>query len=122
VICSVNGDRLLHVALGMGHNNDKAMLQLSGIKDALLQTGQRFLGDRGYYASVCVVPDEAMGVAWNNRQMGLRSVVERVIGSAMCYGVARGVFHGSPELQAIALMSVYHCVEHALSRSPLMLP
>jgi hypothetical protein len=43
VICSINGDRLFHnIALGLGRNNDRAMLILSGLKEALPTSGQRF--------------------------------------------------------------------------------
>ncbi len=112
----------MHVALDMGHNNDKAMLVLTSMKEELLRTGQRLLGDRGYYAAVCVIPDDTKGTKWNYQQMGLCSVVERVIGNVMKYGVACSVFQESPEQHALALMAVYHIVEHALSRSPLVFP
>jgi hypothetical protein len=67
------------------------MLILSGLKEALLTSGQQFLGDSGYYLAMCVVPDSLKLARWNNKQKGLRSVVERVIGSVMLYGVASGV-------------------------------
>jgi len=91
------------------------MLILSGLKEALLTSGQRFLGDSGYYSAMCVVPDSLKPAPWNNKQKCLRSVVERVMGCVMSYGVASGVFHASPELHSLALMCVYHCVEHALA-------
>ncbi len=121
MICSLQGDRLFHITLGLGHNNDRAMLQLSGMKEALLCSGQKFLGDSGYYSAVCILPDSNKDPTWNSKQKALRSVVERVIGSVMSYGVARGTFRASPELHALALMTVYHCVEYSLSRSPLVL-
>lgn len=96
------------------------MLILSGVKNLLLARGERLLGDSGYSASVCIVPDATQNKEWNNKQKGLRSIVERLIGLVMTYAAAHQVFRSSPEQQTMALMSIYHLVQHYVDQHPLV--
>jgi hypothetical protein len=104
----------------MGHNCDKSMLALSGMKGSLEHEGQKLLGNHGYASGMCVIPDAERPTAWTVQQSSLRSVVERVIGQVMMtFAVASGVFRGTPEKQVLALMCMYHIVQHRLGLSPL---
>jgi hypothetical protein len=103
----------------MGHNCDKSMLALLGMKGSLECEGQKLLGDRGYASGMCVIPDAVQPTVWTVQQSSLRLVVERVIGQVMTFAVASGVFRGTPEQQVLALMCVYHIVQHRLGLSPL---
>lgn len=107
------------VHLGLGHNNDKGMLKLTGLKDFLLRHNVKFLADRGYSHPNLVTPDERRSKEWNNTQKGLRSVVETVQGLAQNWGVARERFVMSPELQEVALMIVYYFLQMRLQEYPL---
>ncbi len=119
IVCSTQGDCIYQVTLGQGHNNDKGMLILSGLKGRLLEWAVKLLGDRGYAAHTCVIPDDNKPIEWNNRQKGLRSVVETVGGLAQTFGAARTTFRGTPELQQVALMTVYHIAQHYIQTFPL---
>jgi hypothetical protein len=89
------------------------------MKGSLEREGQKLLGDCGYASGVCIIPDTKRPTAWTVQQSSLRLVVERVIGQVMTFAVASGVFRGTPEKQVLALMCVYHIVQHRLGLSPL---
>lgn len=56
---------------------------------------------------------------WNNKQKGLRAVVEAVIGYVKQWDVAHHTFVGAPEVQQLALMTVYNLANHMLTQYPL---
>lgn len=109
------------IFLAPGHNNDKAMLILSGWKEYLIQSGEKLLGDRGYASATCVIPDEQFSISWNHKQKALRSVVETVIGLVHNWAAAHQVFRQAPELQELALMICYYLTQHYLLEFPLRL-
>jgi len=121
VVVSLEG-RILHVALGLGHNNDKGMFNLTGMKEFLLQNGIRLLADRGYSHITLVIPDDLNGKEWNNAQKGLRSIAEVVIGLAKNWAVAGGKFRQGPEFHELCLMVVYNLLQQNLSTYPLRQP
>jgi hypothetical protein len=120
VICSIYGDEVYHVAVGLGHNNDAAMMILTGFKDGLIHKGQKLIADRGYGSAYAVLSDVTKSCEWNHRHAALRSIVERVNARTATFAVASSKFRGTPEFQAIALMCVYHIVQHELLDSPLL--
>jgi len=103
----------------MGHNNDKGMYRLTGMRDFLIEAGYKLLADRGYSHSSLVTPDNQRSSQWNNQQKALRSVVETVIGLVRTWSVTDYTFRQSPELQELALLICYKLLAHSLAEYPL---
>lgn len=101
VTCDLKGV-ILHVRMGMGHNNDKAMLNMSGMKEYMREHGIKWLADGGYSFQYLVTPDNTMPLSWNNTQKALRSVVETAIGFVKLYRFAAERVAVCPELQELA--------------------
>lgn len=110
---------ILHVKLGMGHNNDKAMLNMSGFKEYLCAHGVRWLADGGYSFEYLVTPNKHKSASWNNMQKALRSVVETTIGMVKLYRLAAERVTISPELQSMCLMICYQLTNLILKQFPL---
>jgi hypothetical protein len=118
VTTGLNG-KIFNVALGKGHNNDQGMLELTGMKDFLYQNQVKLLADGGYRYMNLVTPDETRGVAWNNTQMGLRPVVETVIGYVKGWDAAAATFRHAPEIQQLALACIYEIAAARFKITPL---
>jgi len=122
VVTSLDGT-IIHVALGLGHNNDRGMFVLTGMKEYITERGIKLLADRGYSYTLLVTPDDDnKDVKWNNIQKTLRSIVEIVIGLAKNYATAASKFRMGPELQELVLMIVYYLVQLNLLSAPLRTP
>ena len=72
ILCGLGGE-LFDVQIGLGHNNDRGMLKLTGLKQKFIEEGSKILGDRGYSWPI-ITPDETKSISWNNQQKALRSV------------------------------------------------
>lgn len=69
----------LRVDVGLGHNNDAGMLNLSGLSRWLVNNNEYLLGDKGYTHPNIVAPrenDSTENILYNNRHYGIRSAVE----------------------------------------------
>lgn len=103
----------------LGHNNDQGAFLISGMKEMVEREKIFLLTDGGYSHHRLISPDKCKCSNWKNTQQSLRSVVETVIGLVKTYGVAGGVFRGSPELHELALMTVYQITNMMLKVYPL---
>ncbi len=113
---------IFDVAIGLGHNNDKGMLVLSGLKQFLIQKKIKLHADGGYSLKrFLITPDEAKSRHWNRRQMEERSVVEIVFSLVHNWKAASVKYRGPPEAQAIALMTIYNLEALKLKEFPLRL-
>jgi hypothetical protein len=118
----MDGSKIYKATLGCGHNNDSGMAILTGLKEGLLQQQVKVLGDGGYGAMYTITPTDKDDVDWRAEHAAHRSVVERVNSrtasfAASCINTSK--FRGSPELQAVALLCIYHLVQHGLATAPL---
>ena len=111
---------IVDVILGLSHNNDQEMLKLTKTDQFLEHADVWWLVDRDYTHIHLVVPDDRKyDKEWNNTQKGLRSVVETVIGCVKAYSPAGSKFRQSPELQQLALLTIYNIVNMRLKEYPL---
>ena len=120
VICSLEGI-IYHVALGLGHNNDKGMLILTGMKDFLVDNDLYWLADSGYSNTHLVTSSDKMPITWNHQQKGMRSIADTVIGFVKRFSLAAMTFRQSPELQQVSLMVIYQLANKRLLEYPLRL-
>ena len=97
VVCSYSGE-IISIILGLGHNNDQGMFNITGMKQILLNENRKLLANRGYSHHLLVTPNDRNSTEWNNMQKGMRSVVEVAIGMTENFRVAGERFHQSPEL------------------------
>ena len=118
ITAQVSG-RVIKMVLGMGHNNDQGMFNLTGMGCLLEKLNVRVLGDGGYHHYLMVVPDDTRSTTWNNRQKALRSCVEVVIGAAKCWEFAAGKVRVSLELHSMGLMIIYNLVAKMMREYPL---
>lgn len=107
--------------LGLGHNNDQGMLNLTGLNNWLQTSRYRFLVDGGYTHAALVGPSTLETDEWNQQQKSLRSVVETVFALVKCFRFAAVDCRLAPELQEIALMICYHLTSRRLNEFPLRL-
>jgi hypothetical protein len=118
VLCSVEGDRIYSVHLGLGHNNDRGMFKRT-MQNIVEANDLRFLADLGYGHAYLVRPEKNLPEPWRKEQSALRSVVEVVCGLAQQYAVCSNKFRGNPEFQQIACMCVWELVNWNLQLFPL---
>lgn len=118
IICDLRG-RLIHVSLGMGHNNDQGFFGLTKIGELLERHNIKLLGDGGYHHYLLVTPDITKSQEWNNKQKSLRSCVETVAFIAKCWEFAASKVRVNPELQQVGLMSIYFFVAKMMREYPL---
>jgi hypothetical protein len=121
-LCSLDGNQIYEVSLGLGHNNDGGMAILTGLKDGLLKQQAKVLSDGGYGSTYAVTPTDTSNQEWRAQHAALRSVVERVNSRTAAFAAScinTGKFRGPPALQASALMCIYHLVQHSLDLAPL---
>lgn len=118
VVCGLTGE-LYNVTLGLGHNNDKGMLNLTHMKEFLSDHDLRWLADKGYSYLLLVTPDERKGKEWNDEQKSLRSVIETSIGTVKLWRVAGTTFRGTPELQELAVLCCYQLANINLKMYPI---
>ncbi len=110
IICDLEG-RIISVHLGMGHNNDQGMFNLTGVREWLERNGLHLLSDCGYHHHRLIRPDaHEDNTEWSNRQKGLRSVVEAVAGLAKGWRFAAETSRLPIEWQEMALLTIYHFV------------
>ncbi len=82
--------QMLSVHLGMGHNNDQGLLNLTGFAQWLYTTGYRVLTDRGYSHGNAVVhvPEagtrDAETLAWNRGNRQQKSLKSCEVSSRLC--------------------------------------
>jgi hypothetical protein len=118
----MDGSQIYDVALGLGHNNDSGMAILTGLKEGLIQHQVKVIADGGYGAMYAVTPTDQPDRNWRAKHAALRSVIERVNSRTASFAAScinTGKFRGPPELQATALMCVYHLVQHSFKNAPL---
>lgn len=121
---------IIRVDIGLGHNNDRGMFKLTGMKDKLEEMVLKFLADKGYTAySTLILPANRNNASivdssireWDKEQKSLRSVVEVVIGLVGNFKVTSEKFKQSPELQAICIMIAYQLTNWTLKQYPIRL-
>jgi hypothetical protein len=118
VIVDLSG-RILRVDLGMGHNNDQGMFNMTEIANILEEHNIKILADGGYSHYLLVKPDDDKPAAWNNKQKSLRSCVETVIGMSKHWEFANSKVRVNPELHGIGLMLIYNLVAMRMKEYPL---
>jgi len=120
VLCSVYGDAIYAVDLGVGRNNDRAMYVLTGVKDVIKKHGAKLLADGGYSdKETLVTPVASKGQDWNSQQKSLRSIVETIIGLVHTWRITTHKFTSTPELQEVVLLCVYELANRHLQKWPL---
>jgi len=116
----------LRLDIGLGHNNDSGMINLTGLSQWLLDNNEMLFADRGYIHPNLITPvenDSSDNILWNNRHYGLRSAVETVFKRVKDYYIAGPVpFRQSVAFQKIVLMVVYQIVAKKLKERPLRTP
>lgn len=118
VVCSITGE-IWNVVLGKGHNNDKALFNISGMKQKLENLNQKLAADRGYSHRLLITPNDFKDRDWNNKQKGIRSVVETSIGLVKLFATASERFRQNPEIQELAIMISYQLTNRILKDYPL---
>ena len=119
MVSSLTGE-IWDVRLGLGHNNDQGMLGITKMKEFLIDNDIKLLADRGYKFLQLVTPnDDTHSVEWNNRQKGLRSVVETTCGMVKLYEIAALTCRQSPDWHELALMVCYQLTNINLKLFPL---
>jgi len=98
------------------------MVILTGLEEGLIQHQVNVIADGSYGAMYAVMPTDQSNRNWRAKHAALRSVIERVNSrtasfTALC--INTGKFRGPPELQAAALMCIYHLVQHSFENAPL---
>jgi len=78
VVISLSGN-ILNVQLLMGHNNDQGSFNKTAMGEMLERLALFWLADSGYHHRL-IRPTDEKGAIWNNKQKGLRSIVEVTIG------------------------------------------
>jgi len=107
------------VCIGLGHNNDKGMLILSGMKSILQSQKFKLLADGGYSLRLFLItPQEILSPEWN-RQKAARSVVEVIFSHIHAWKAADINFKQCPETQAMVLMTIYQLEALKLLQFPL---
>ena len=94
------------------------MLKITGLKEKLISSAIKVLGDSGYSYPL-ITPDDTESIAWNNTQKALRSVVEVVAGLAKNFKIAAAKVTECPEMHAVAIMIVYQLVSRSTREYPL---
>lgn len=118
----MDGSEIYDVTLGLGHNNDSGMAILTGLKEGLLRQKVKVIADGGYGAMYAITPTDKPDQPWRAEHAALRSVVERINSRTASFAAScinTGKFRGPPELQASAVMCIYHLVQHSLGTAPL---
>jgi len=116
--CALSGS-MWDVALGPGHNNDQAMLHITGIERTIIdQLATRLLADKGYTSDAVVRPDDVAGLL-RVQHAGYRSVVEQAFALVHLYAAATFKFRASPELQEMVLIIIYALVASKIELVPL---
>ncbi len=110
---------ILHVNLGLGHNNDKGMFLLTKMKEFMRAMGVHWLADSGYSFEFLVTPDPNKSKIWNDQQKALRSVVEVSIGMVKLFAFAAQRVQVTPEVQELGLLTCYQLTNIQLKRFPL---
>jgi hypothetical protein len=111
IIVPLDGSKIFSIHLGPGHNNDKGMYIMSGMKQFLVDNRLMLLADGGYgHKETLITPDENKNKRWRLNQQSMRSVVETVIGLVHTWEAATSKFQSTPELQQVALMCIYELV------------
>ena len=118
VLCSITGDRIFSVHLGLGHNNDQSMFNRT-LRTFNEENRITLLSDFGYSHSSLIRPEKDAEEKWRKEQQALRSVVETVCGMPLLWGVSGGRFTESPELQEVCLMITWEIVNLYLQKYPL---
>lgn len=122
LICGVTGP-LWDVQLGLGHNNDQTMFNVTGVREELFRREQRLLADSGYTGFSLVTPGDitmaGLGPQFRKQHAGFRSVVEQNFAYVHMFMAAGGVFRQSPELQQLALLVIYSLVFIKFRDTPL---
>ena len=118
VICSIEGDRIYAVFLGLGHNNDQGMWKKT-MKDYCESNDITFLADMGYRSCKLVRPDKYTDEGWSKEQCSLRSVVEVVCGLAQQWAICGEKCKEAPEFQEVCLMVCWEIVNFYLKQFPL---
>jgi DDE superfamily endonuclease len=112
---------ILSVKLGMGHNNDKGMLNLTEMKAFKEEYGVKWLADSGYFFERLITPDTDKSTAWNNTQKRLHSVVETTIGMVKLFRLAAECVTICVELHELCLLICYQLTNIILKKYPLRL-
>jgi hypothetical protein len=118
----MDGSKIYDITLGLGHNNDSGMAIITGLKEGLLAAEVKVIGDGGYGSTYAVTPTNKDDHHWHAEHAAWRSVVERVNSRTASFAAScinTGKFRGPPELQVMALMCIYHLVQHGLDAAPL---
>jgi len=118
IIVSLYGE-IWDVNLGLGHNNDKAMLILTNTKQYLLDNNIKLLADKGYSFVNLITPTNIKSQSWNNYQKGLRSIVERAIGVATFWSINSTRVRLNPELHQMAIMITYQITAMSIKQFPI---
>lgn len=118
VLCSLKGNRIYSVHLGLGHNNDQGMFKRT-LQEFIEKKDLRLLSDLGFTHSYLIRPEKTSDEIWRKEQSALRSVVEVVCGLSHLYAVCSTKFRGTPEFQQVCLMCVWELVNWNLRLFPL---
>jgi len=110
--------KIFQVDLFSGHNNDKGVLLLSGLKDKLIKNKLNILGDRGYNYPI-ITPKDSKGREYNLEQQKKRSIVEIVFSFVKFFQSTSGVFKQSVEIQELCILIVYQLVAQKILENPI---
>jgi len=116
----------MRVDIGLGHNNDAGMLNLTGLSQWISDNNEFLFADRGYHHPNLITPtsnDSTDNILWNNRHYGIRSAVETVFKRVKDFQIAGSTpFRQSVAFQRIVLMVIYQLVAKKLKETPLRTP
>jgi len=116
----------LSVVIGRGHNNDKGIFKIGGLRDLIETDNVVGLADRGYEHSHLIRPDDTtlakrMGLpedTFSSLQAKYRSPVEIMNTIAKFFSFAAKKVSQSPEFQAYGLMVVYYLSSLMMESNP----
>eukprot|EP01102_Stenamoeba_stenopodia_P008715 TRINITY_DN2535_c0_g1_i1.p1 TRINITY_DN2535_c0_g1~~TRINITY_DN2535_c0_g1_i1.p1 ORF type:complete len:102 (+),score=20.02 TRINITY_DN2535_c0_g1_i1:136-441(+) len=95
------------------------MLNLTKTKQWLVERGFKLVADGGYSFGLLCTPDESKSDAYQEALPRLRSVVENVNAQVMNFKVCSSKFKQSPELQEMAVLTVWHLAAYSIHMLPL---
>ncbi|MCH8491479.1 MAG: transposase family protein [Oceanicaulis sp.] len=105
------GQHIHHVSLWKGHNNDKAVYNMSGLPKKLEEKGLYLVSDLGYSAGrIYSTKDKEMENEFGTGfQSQIRSIIENVFGNQLLYSwkILQSKVSDSVPLHGLALRVVY---------------
>jgi hypothetical protein len=114
LVVGFNG-KVYEVAIGKGHNNDKAMFNITGMKMHTELNQLTLLADRGYLHHRIVTP---ASVDWSNCSSSHRVIVENVFAQVKKFAAASATFRQSPEIQALSIVVCFELVAQKNKGNP----